>query len=124
MTEESTFPDLHIQTVDSISAIGRSDWDGFAGSENPMIRYDVLEALEASGSVSRDSGWQPCHLKFYRDNHWVGVAPAYIKSHSMGEYVFDWAWADAWQRHGQPYYPKLVVAVPFTPCQGPRLLIA
>ena len=124
MTEHTTAPSgLDIVTVDSITAIGRDHWNRFAGTDNPLVGYDFLEALEASGSVCRDTGWQPCHLTFYLDGHWIGVAPAYRKFHSMGEYVFDWAWADAWQRHGLPYYPKLVVAIPFTPCQGPRLMI-
>lgn len=123
MTERPSPTGLDILTVDSISAIGRDDWDRYAGTGHPLIGYDFLEALEASGSVSRDTGWQPCHLTFHLDGHWIGVAPAYRKTHSMGEYVFDWAWADAWQRHGLPYYPKLLVAVPFTPCQGPRLLL-
>ena len=124
MTQHPAPAGLDILTVDAIASIGRNDWDHFAGTGNPLVCYDFLEALETSGSVSADSGWQPCHLKFYLDGHWIGVAPAYRKSHSMGEYVFDWAWADAWQRNGVPYYPKLVLAVPFTPCQGPRLLIA
>lgn len=123
MTEHTTLSGLGIATVDSINAIGRDQWNRFAGTANPLISYDVLEALEASGSVSADTGWQPCHLKLFLDGEWVGVAPAYLKSHSMGEYVFDWAWADAWQRHGLPYYPKLLLAVPFTPCQGRRLLL-
>lgn len=124
MTAQPAPSGLDILTVDAIADIGRDDWDRFAGSGNPLVCYDFLEALEASGSVSRDTGWQPCHLKLYLDGHWIGVAPAYRKTHSMGEYVFDWAWADAWQRNGLPYYPKLVIAVPFTPCQGPRLLLA
>lgn len=123
MTAQPAASGLDILTVDAISDIGRDRWDHFAGTTQPLVRYDFLEALEASGSVSQRTGWQPCHLKLYLDGQWVGVAPAYRKSHSMGEYVFDWAWADAWQRHGLAYYPKLLVAVPFTPCQGPRLLL-
>lgn len=114
---------LDILTVDHIAAIGPEAWHSFCGDGDPLIRYDFLEALEASGAVSPDTGWQPCHLKLYLDGQWIGVAPAYRKLHSMGEYVFDWAWADAWQRHGLAYYPKLLIAVPFTPCQGRRLLI-
>ena len=114
---------LDILTVNRIADIGRDDWQAFSGTTDPLISYDFLEALEVSGAVCRQTGWQPCHLKLYLDGHWIGVAPAYRKYHSMGEYVFDWAWADAWQRHGLAYYPKLLVAVPFTPCQGRRLLI-
>ncbi|WP_092009996.1 GNAT family N-acetyltransferase [Marinobacter daqiaonensis] len=115
---------LDITTVNDIREIGREDWQRFAGETNPLVGYDFLEALEASGCVTRETGWQSSHLKLYRDGRWIGVAPAYRKYHSMGEYVFDWAWADAWQRHGVPYYPKLLIAVPFTPCQGPRLLLS
>lgn len=125
MTETGALPpaQLRLETVPSIEAIAARDWNRFAGDDNPLVGYQFLYALEASGCTSASSGWQPCHLRIYLDEVWVGVAPGYLKSHSMGEYVFDWAWADAWRRYGQPYYPKLLIAVPFTPCQGPRLLL-
>src|SRR5690554_1755865 len=103
---------FEILIADRIADIGRDAWQAFSGPDDPLIGYDFLEALESSGAVCAETGWQPCHLKFYLDGRWVGVAPAYRKSHSMGEYVFDWAWADAWQRHGFDYYPKLLIAVP------------
>ncbi|MGM0572036.1 GNAT family N-acetyltransferase [Marinobacter sp.] len=123
MTGHPASRGLDILTTSCIADIGRDHWQSFSGAADPLISYDFLEALETSGAVSRHSGWQPCHLKLYLDGQWVGVAPAYRKYHSMGEYVFDWAWADAWQRHGLAYYPKLLIAVPFTPCQGRRLLL-
>ncbi|MFW5825494.1 MAG: GNAT family N-acetyltransferase [Marinobacter sp.] len=120
MAEESG---LVIETVASIDAIAPEHWQRFAGEDDPLISHDFLQALEASGCTTAQTGWRPCHLKLFLGGEWIGVAPGYLKSHSMGEYVFDWAWADAWQRHGLAYYPKLLVAVPFTPCQGRRLLI-
>lgn len=114
---------LRLETVTSIEAIAASDWNRFAGDQTPLVSHEFLYALEASGCTSARTGWQPCHLRIYLDEAWVGVAPGYLKSHSRGEYVFDWAWADAWNRYGQPYYPKLLIAVPFTPCQGPWLLL-
>ena len=117
-------PELVIKTVSSIDDIDPEHWQCLAGEDNPLVSHDFLQALETSGCTTAQTGWQPCHLMFFLRGEWVGVAPAYLKSHSMGEYVFDWAWADAWQRNGLPYYPKLLVAVPFTPCQGPRLLLS
>lgn len=114
---------LRVETCHSISDIPRADWERFAGRGNPFLRYEFFEALEQSGCTSAETGWQPSHLIFRVDGKLAGVAPAYLKSHSMGEYVFDWAWADAYQRHGLNYYPKLLIAIPFTPSQGPRLLL-
>ena len=89
---------------------------------HPFLQYDFLSTLESTGSVSSESGWQPCHLAFYKDDVLVAVMPNYIKGHSYGEYVFDWAWAEAYQRHGLEYYPKSLSAIPMTPATGPRLL--
>src|SRR4051812_561225 len=88
------------------------------------MRHAYLYALEASGSVGGDTGWQPVTLtvRLRDDGALVAAAAAYLKMHSYGEYVFDWAWADAYRRYGVPYYPKLLVAVPFTPVPGSRLL--
>jgi predicted N-acyltransferase len=88
----------------------------------PFMRWEYLAALHASGSAVPRAGWSPRFVTVHRGAHLVAAAPAYLKSHSYGEYVFDWAWADAYQRHGLPYYPKLLVAVPFTPVPGSRLL--
>ncbi|TGN40706.1 GNAT family N-acetyltransferase [Marinobacter confluentis] len=114
---------LTITTRDSIEGIGQAQWEALAGKANPFLRYEFFAALEQSGCTSAETGWQPQHLVIQHGDAVVGVAPAYLKTHSMGEYVFDFAWAEAYQRHGLPYYPKLLVAVPFTPSRGPRLLI-
>lgn len=114
---------LSIDTVGSIADIPRSDWERLAGTGNPFLRYEFFQALESSGCTTAETGWQPCYLVFRVDGALSGVAPAYLKTNSMGEYVFDWAWADAYQRYGMDYYPKLLMAIPFTPSQGPRLLL-
>ncbi len=89
---------------------------------SPFMRLEYLQALHQSGSATADTGWQPQFLSLHRGDALVAACPAYLKSHSYGEYVFDWAWADAYRRHGLDYYPKLLVAVPFTPVPGSRLL--
>ena len=115
---------MKVQVHRSIDDISPADWDSLAG-ENPFLRHAFLAALEHSGSACAESGWLPLHLS-YRDDQGrlVGALPLYLKSHSYGEFVFDWAWADAYQRHGLRYYPKLVSAVPFSPVPGARLLTA
>jgi predicted N-acyltransferase len=110
-----------IQVVDSLASIPASDWDALAGN-NPLLSHAFLHALQESGCASAETGWAPCHLTLRRENRLVAAMPLYLKSHSYGEYVFDWAWADAYQRHGLRYYPKLLNAVPFTPVTGPRLM--
>lgn len=120
---EPGFQSLTVETCHAIEDIPRADWERLAGFANPFLRYDFFQALERSGCTTTATGWQPCHLVFRMEGRIAGVAPAYLKNHSMGEYVFDWAWADAYQRHGLDYYPKLLLAIPFTPSQGPRLLL-
>ena len=110
-----------IQVVDSLASIPASDWDALAGHQ-PLLSHAFLLALQESGCASAETGWAPCHITMWRDNRLAAAMPLYLKSHSYGEYVFDWAWADAYQRHGLRYYPKLLNAVPFTPVTGPRLL--
>lgn len=98
-------------------------WDRCAGPGNPFLSHAFLSALEESGSATAEAGWQPVPIAIDApDGTLAGVAPAYVKSHSQGEYVFDHSWADAWHRAGGQYYPKLQIAVPFTPVPGPRLL--
>ncbi|HUH38832.1 MAG TPA: GNAT family N-acetyltransferase [Spongiibacteraceae bacterium] len=110
--------------LDDIGRIGAADWNALAGTDYPFTRHEFLSALERSGSVSERSGWTPQHLLLRRDAKLVAVMPVYVKSHSYGENVFDWSWAEAYQRHGMNYYPKLVAAIPFTPATGPRLCVA
>ena len=108
-----------------IADIPAAEWDACAGGDNPFLCHAFLEALESSGSATAETGWLPQHLALEEDGggRLLGVAPLYLKSHSYGEYVFDWGWANAYERAGGRYYPKLQCAVPFTPATGPRLLV-
>jgi predicted N-acyltransferase len=113
-----------LKVVSSIRRIDAAAWDACAGAGNPFVSYAFLSALEDSGSVSPENGWAPQHLVLEDDGRVVGCAPLYLKNHSYGEYIFDWGWAQAYERAGGRYYPKLQCAVPFTPATGPRLLVA
>ena len=114
---------LTASVIDRIDAIPATDWDACAGPDNPFLRHAFLKALEDSGSVGRKTGWLPQHLILADESGALqAAAPMYVKSHSQGEYIFDHGWADAYERAGGQYYPKLQVAVPFTPVPGPRLL--
>lgn len=106
----------------AIGAIAAEDWDRLAPPGNPFVGHRFLAALEESGSATTRTGWQPLHLVLRNARGPVAAAPLYAKSHSYGEYVFDQGWAEGWRRAGGRYYPKLLVAVPFTPVPGPRLL--
>ncbi len=106
-----------------MAGVDRDEWNALAG-EQPFVRHEFLSALLESGCVSRRTGWAPRFLLLRRAGALAGAMPLFAKSHSYGEYVFDWAWADAHARHGVDYYPKLVSAVPFTPVRGKRILAA
>ncbi|MFB9243690.1 N-acetyltransferase [Massilia antarctica] len=111
--------------VSSLSEIGQPAWDALASTQaetNPFLSFAFLDALHESGSACLDTGWQPQFLALYDGPELAAAMPLYVKMHSYGEYVFDWAWADAYQRNGVDYYPKLLSAIPFTPVTGPRLL--
>jgi predicted N-acyltransferase len=108
----------------AIAEIAAADWDACAGDANPTVSHAFLNAMEESGSTTRRTGWMPQHLSLAgADGEVAGVVPLYAKTHSYGEYVFDYGWADAYERAGGRYYPKLLSAVPFTPVPGPRLLL-
>ncbi|MCW3835253.1 GNAT family N-acetyltransferase [Sphingomonas canadensis] len=110
--------------ADGVCSIPAARWDACAGTADPFVSHAFLSALERSGSATAETGWQPLPIVVDgADGAPAAIAPAYAKSHSQGEYVFDHAWADAWQRAGGRYYPKIQVAVPFTPVPGPRLLL-
>ncbi|MFD1788365.1 GNAT family N-acetyltransferase [Sphingomonas floccifaciens] len=110
--------------ADGVRALSAEDWDACAGRGNPFVSHAFLSILEESGSATAQAGWQPVPIVVDgADGRPAAVAPAYAKSHSQGEYVFDHAWADAWERAGGRYYPKLQLAVPFSPVPGPRLLL-
>ena len=115
--ESETFAKL----APGIASVDRGQWDALAGGD-PFLSHDFLASLEDSGSVGPGTGWSPAPILIEENGVAVAAAPAYLKSHSQGEYVFDHGWADAWQQAGGQYYPKLQIAVPFTPVPGARLL--
>jgi predicted N-acyltransferase len=110
-----------IQVADSLRGVDPQEWNALAGPQ-PFMRHEFLSALLETGCASARSGWAPNFLLLRRAGALVGAMPLFAKSHSYGEYVFDWAWAEAHERHGIRYYPKLLCAVPFTPVRGSRLL--
>jgi hypothetical protein len=120
---------IEIRTHDSLADIPAEDWDACAcpeggdRPEDPFTTHRFLHALERSGSVGPGTGWQPLYLSARDEAGVIGVAPMYAKMHSQGEYVFDHSWAHAWERAGGSYYPKLQIAVPFTPATGRRFLV-
>jgi len=115
---------LTIKVLHSLATIEPIAWDRCAGPDDPFMRHAFLYALEKSGSASAETGWAPHHLVIEGpDGGLLAAAPVYLKNHSYGEYVFDWGWADAFERAGGAYYPKLQCSVPFTPVTGRRLLV-
>jgi hypothetical protein len=116
--------DITIRTIASLEQVKSEAWDGLDHGDSPFQRYGFLRALEESESVGQDSGWLPSYLLVERADKLLGACAAFVKTDSYGEYIFDWAWARAAGHFGQPYYPKLVVAAPYTPASGNRLLIA
>src|ERR1700761_3665411 len=129
--------EITLEAVSSVSQIPADDWNacanparcpdgspaGFKSSYNPFVSHAFFAAVEASGSATPRTGWGPRHLIARRDGVIAGIVPCYLKSHSQGEYVFDRGWADAYDRAGGSYHPKLQASVPFTPATGPRLLV-
>src|SRR3990167_7125832 len=112
-----------VEVRDSLAAIAARDWNRLAG-DDPFLRHEFLHALHETGCAGAATGWAPRFLILREAGVLAGAMPLYLKAHSYGEYVFDWAWADAYQRHGLSYYPKLLNAIPFSPVSGPRLLAA
>ena len=110
-----------LKIIDSLRAVDPAHWDALAQG-HPLIRHAFLHALHETGCAAEKSGWTPQYLTLWEDKTLAAAMPLYVKTHSYGEYVFDWAWADAYQRHGLDYYPKLLCAIPFTPCTTTRLL--
>ena len=135
---KKTMKNLSVEFVDSIEEIGQTQWNSITGVDNPFTRYEFLHALEVTGCTTKQSGWQPHHVAVYekataaqtdseaenpKTGTLVAIVPLYLKTNSWGEYVFDWAWANAYQSHGLDYYPKFVTAVPFTPSVGKRFFV-
>jgi predicted N-acyltransferase len=120
--------DYVIRILDSPLAVNASEWNALLAAQspdgilNPFMRHEYLAALQTSGSATPETGWTPCFVTLWQGETLAGACALYLKAHSYGEYVFDWAWANAYQQHGLDYYPKAVVAVPFTPVPGARLL--
>jgi predicted N-acyltransferase len=108
--------------VDDLQTISADRWQSLDFSNNPFLSYPFLSGLEKFGCLEKQH-WQPSHIVIDNDDELIGVLPLYIKYDSYGEFVFDWAWADAYQHAGRQYYPKLVSAIPFTPVSGSRLLV-
>ena len=122
---EKASKDYVIRVVGDLAEIDAVQWNALLDeqpSATPFMRHEYLAAMQASGSADAASGWQAQYLVLADATRLVAACPLYLKDHSYGEYVFDWAWADAYRRHGLDYYPKLLDAVPFTPVPGPRLL--
>ena len=107
----------------SLDALDPGQWNALGGDRNPFLRHEFLLALERTGCVGAGTGWDPSYFTLEDESGLLAAVPAFIKSHSYGEFVFDFAWAQAYTRYGRRYYPKLTVAVPFTPATGPRLLV-
>jgi uncharacterized protein len=116
--------EVRARVLTSAADLSAAAWDACAGPDNPFVAHAFFAALEQSGSACARTGWQPAHIVVDgSDGQPAGIMPAYLKSHSQGEYVFDHGWAEAWERAGGRYYPKLQCSVPFTPATGPRLLL-
>lgn len=117
---------MYLRVRPDLAAVPSEEWNALDLGDNPFVRHEFLLALEETGCIGDGTGWVPQHLALYDDAHGgrlIGAVPLYLKTHSYGEYVFDWAWAKAYANAGLVYYPKLVAAVPFTPATGPRLLV-
>ncbi|MEM7692096.1 MAG: GNAT family N-acetyltransferase [Pseudomonadota bacterium] len=113
---------LNLEILTSVAQIAPAEWDALRRDRYPFFRHDFLLGLEQAKCTNAEAGWQPAHLCLRDGESILAIVPAFLKTHSYGEYVFDWAWADAWNRMGLSYYPKLLTAAPFTPATGPRLL--
>jgi hypothetical protein len=110
-----------IRILDTLGVVEPQAWNALVAG-HPFLRHEFLHALHETGCACERTGWLPRYLTLWQDASLVGAMPLYLKSHSYGEYVFDWAWAEAYHRHGLAYYPKLLGAIPFSPITGPRLL--
>ena len=125
MNKPADGADYYTRVIDDLATIGEATWNALvakSGRGNPFLRYEFLHALHVSGSAAPRSGWEVQYLILWRGEQLAGAVPLYRKHHSYGEYVFDWAWAGAYQQHGIEYYPKWLAAVPFTPVPGARLI--
>ena len=111
---------IKLEVVNSLSGIHSEDWNSLTNGD-PLVSHEFLSAIEKTGNIGGNTGWEPMHLVARQEDSLCGAIALYLKSHSYGEYIFDWAWADAYHRSGLEYYPKLLSAIPFTPATGPRI---
>src|SRR5262245_12845743 len=115
---------LQVKVLQSMSEVDRGQWDALVGEGSPFLEWGWLSSMEEARCVAPKTGWQPQHLAVYDADQLIAACPLYLKGHSMGEFIFDHSWADAAHRAGVDYYPKLLVAAPFTPATGVRFLTA
>ena len=114
---------LHLEVIDHLADVSAKDWNALLDiNAGPFLRHEFLSALEETGCVGKNTGWQVAHLVLKQDGQLIGAMPLYLKRHSYGEFVFDWSWAQAYEQQGLNYYPKVLCAIPFTPVQGSRIL--
>jgi hypothetical protein len=114
---------LHLEILDRLSDVSAADWNALLSpNDGPFLKHEFLSALEETGCVGGNTGWQVAHLTLKQDGRLVGAMPLYLKQHSYGEFVFDWSWAQAYEQQGLNYYPKILCAIPFIPVQGSRIL--
>ncbi|HEV7776372.1 MAG TPA: GNAT family N-acetyltransferase [Luteibacter sp.] len=111
-----------IRFIDGLAGVDPAAWDALVPDGNPFVSHAFLHGMERSGCLRPDYGWQPHHLVIHEGNRLLAAAPLYLKGNSHGEFVFDWSWAHAWEQAGGEYYPKLLLASPYSPVPGPRLL--
>ncbi len=114
---------MDARIIDGLDQVSPDAWNALIGANFPFLEHDFLRTLEETRCVGANTGWLPQHLLLHDKGQLVGAVPLYLKTDSYGEYIFDWEWANAYQRHGLPYYPKLTCAIPYTPATGPRLLV-
>jgi predicted N-acyltransferase len=114
---------MQVKQINGMRQVDCAAWNRLAGVAYPFLRHEFLLALEQSGSISEQTGWVPAHLLVIENDALIAFMPLYLKQHSWGEYVFDHQWAQAYQQHGVEYYPKWLSAIPFTPCQGARIVV-
>ena len=113
---------LKLRFVDSLDSVDEAEWQSLLSTEQPFCSYAFLRALESSGSLAADKGWTASHVLAYNGSTLTAAIPSYIKTNSHGEFVYDWAWADAYDHYGVSYYPKFLSGIPYSPVRGPRLL--
>lgn len=114
---------MQVQVHRRINEIPSAQWDQLLTGRNPLLRHAFLDALESEQCLRSDYGWTPHHLSLRSEGNLIGAVPMYLKGNSHGEFVFDWAWANAWEQAGHAYFPKLLAAIPYSPVTGPRLLV-